>query len=95
MALAVTKFGGRSLATTRHLKNVASYLAERARKDQLVVVVSAMGSQTDELGNLARSVVKNPSGRELDMLLTAGERITMSLLAYRVSGGDSHRRESQ
>ncbi|MBN2379238.1 aspartate kinase [candidate division WOR-3 bacterium] len=81
MALAVTKFGGRSLATTRHLRSVASYLSERARKDKLVVVVSAMGSQTDELGSLARSVVKKPSGRELDMLLTAGERITMSLLA--------------
>ena len=81
MALVVTKFGGHSLATTRHVKNVASYLAERAEKDKLVVVVSAMGSQTDELGALARKVVAKPGGRELDMLLTAGERITMSLLA--------------
>ncbi|MBD3285221.1 aspartate kinase [candidate division WOR-3 bacterium] len=81
MAIAVMKFGGRSLATTRHLKKVAAYLAERAVKDSLAVVVSAMGSQTDELGAMARKVVKKPCGRELDMLLTAGERITMSLLA--------------
>lgn len=81
MALAVTKFGGRSLATVRHLKKVAGYLAERAKRDKLVVVVSAMGSQTDELHSLARSVVPRPAGRELDMLLTTGERITMSLLA--------------
>ncbi|MCK4232704.1 aspartate kinase [candidate division WOR-3 bacterium] len=81
MALIVTKFGGRSLATVRHIKRVAGYLAERARKDKLVVVVSAMGEKTDELNALARSVVSKPNGRELDMLLTAGERITMSLLA--------------
>lgn len=81
MALVVTKFGGRSLATVRNLKKVASYLAQRAKKDKLVAVVSAMGSQTDELHSLAKTVVKNPGGRELDMLLTTGERITMSLLA--------------
>ncbi len=81
MALIVTKFGGRSLATTRHLKKVASYLAGRALADSLVVVVSAMGSQTDELQDLAKKVVSKPQGRELDMLLTTGERITMSLLA--------------
>ena len=77
----MTKFGGRSLATVSHLKRIAGYLAERARKDRLVVVVSAMGSQTDELQTLAKSIVPKPGGRELDMLLTAGERITMSLLA--------------
>jgi len=81
MALIVTKFGGRSLATVRQLKRVASYLADRAREDKLVVVVSAMGTKTDELNALARSVTTKPKGRELDMLLTAGERITMSLLA--------------
>jgi len=81
MALIVTKFGGRSLATVRHIKRVAGYLAERTAEDRLVVVVSAMGSQTDELTELARSVSIRPNGRELDMLLTAGERITMSLLA--------------
>lgn len=81
MALVITKFGGRSLATVSHLKRVAGYLAERTRKDKLVAVVSAMGSQTDELMGLARSVSAKPKGRELDMLLTTGERITMSLLA--------------
>lgn len=81
MALIVAKFGGRSLATVNHLKRVAKYLSERAATDRLCVVVSAMGSQTDELGALARLVSRRPSGRELDMLLTTGERITMSLLA--------------
>jgi aspartate kinase len=81
MALVITKFGGRSLASTRHLKKVACYLAERAACDKLVVIVSAMGERTDELQTLAKSVVRQPEGRELDMLLTTGERITMSLLA--------------
>lgn len=81
MALVVTKFGGRSLATVDHVKKIAGYLAQRVRNDKMVVVVSAMGSQTDELMGLARSINPEPKGRELDMLLTAGERITMSLLA--------------
>lgn len=81
MALIVAKFGGRSLATANHVKRVASYLARRSKETKICVVVSAMGSQTDELQKLANSVCSSPKGRELDMLLTAGERVTMSLLA--------------
>ncbi len=81
MTLIVQKFGGTSVADPDRMKNVARHVAEtRKQGNQVVVVVSAMGKATDNLVELARQVSTNPQGREMDMLLTTGERISMSLL---------------
>lgn len=69
------------MADPERMRNVARHVAEcRAAGDSIVAVVSAMGKATDNLVELARQVSSNPSGREMDMLLTTGERISMSLL---------------
>ena len=83
--LVVQKFGGSSLAGADRIKRVARRIArERAAGNDLVVAVSAMGDTTDELIDLAEQVSPLPAGRELDMLLTAGERISMALLAMAI-----------
>jgi len=77
----VQKFGGTSVADPDRMRRVARHVADtRAGGDGVVVVVSAMGKATDNLLELARQVSANPSGRELDMLLTTGERISSALL---------------
>jgi aspartate kinase len=82
----VQKFGGSSVADAEGLKRVASRIvATKKSGHQVVVVVSAMGDTTDELIELANQVSPLPNGRELDMLLTAGERISMALLAMAIS----------
>ena len=82
MAIVVQKFGGSSVADVEKIGRVADRVARtRAEGKRIVVVVSAMGDTTDELLGLARQVCENPSRRELDMLLTAGERISMALLS--------------
>lgn len=82
MALVVQKYGGTSLASPKHIQQAAERIAElKASGTQVVVVVSAMGHTTDHLLKLASKTVKSPPSRELDMLLTAGERVSMSLLA--------------
>ncbi|MFZ9108570.1 MAG: aspartate kinase [Ilumatobacteraceae bacterium] len=81
MALIVQKYGGTSVADPERMRNVARHVATtRAAGHQLVVVVSAMGKATDNLLQLARQVSTNPPSREMDMLLTTGERISMALL---------------
>lgn len=82
MVLVVQKYGGTSVADAGRIRNVAQRVAaaHRAGKD-VVVVVSAMGDTTDELVELARGVSDNDHPRELDMLLTAGERVSMALCA--------------
>lgn len=81
MALIVQKYGGTSVADPERMRNVARHIAAtRAAGHDLVVVVSAMGKATDNLLDLARQVSSAPTGREMDMLLTTGERISMSLL---------------
>jgi aspartate kinase len=86
MGLIVQKFGGSSVADAEGLKRVASRIvATKKSGHQVVVVVSAMGDTTDELIDLANQVSPLPNGRELDMLLTAGERISMALLAMAIS----------
>lgn len=81
MALVVQKYGGTSVADPDRMRNVARHIAEtRAKGIDVVAVVSAMGKATDNLVELARQVSSNPQGREMDMLLTTGERISMSLL---------------
>ncbi|WP_341953885.1 aspartate kinase [Salinibacterium sp. TMP30] len=85
MSLIVQKFGGSSVADAESIKRVAKRIVEtRKAGNDVVVVVSAMGDTTDELFDLAEQVVPVPTGRELDMLLTAGERISMALLAMAI-----------
>lgn len=79
--LIVQKYGGTSVGTPDRIKAVAENIATSVKRGHsVVVVVSAMGSTTDELIDLASKISKNPPPREMDMLLTAGERISMSLL---------------
>lgn len=85
MGLVVQKYGGSSVADAEGIKRVAKRIVD-AKKDghEVVVVVSAMGDTTDELIDLAQQVSPIPAGREFDMLLTAGERISMALLAMAI-----------
>jgi aspartate kinase len=90
MGLIVQKYGGSSVADAEGLKRVANRIvATKKAGHQVVVVVSAMGDTTDELLELAEQVSPMPNGRELDMLLTAGERISMALLAMAI-GNTGH-----
>lgn len=80
--LRVLKYGGSSLATPAHIRRAAAHIrAVKAAGHDVLVVVSAMGRMTDHLLSLARRTVAEPPQRELDMLLTAGERVSMALLA--------------
>jgi aspartate kinase len=86
VALVVQKYGGSSVADADGIKRVAQRIvATRKAGHSVVVVVSAMGDTTDELRDLASQVSPLPPGRELDMLLTAGERISMALLAMAIA----------
>jgi aspartate kinase len=92
MSIVVQKYGGSSVADVARIRRVAArVMRTRAAGHGVVVVVSAMGGTTDDLLALAKQVSANPDRRELDMLLTAGERIAMSLLsiAIRDLGGDA------
>ena len=89
MALVVQKYGGTSVGDADRIKAVAEHIARTRRQgDELVVVVSAMGKATDDLLRLADQVSTVQPGRELDMLLTAGERISMALLCMALAGLD-------
>jgi aspartate kinase len=81
MGLIVQKYGGTSVADAERIKNVARRVAEHARDDQVVVVVSAMGKTTDGLITLAQHITQSPDPREMDMLLATGEQVTIALLA--------------
>src|SRR5258705_1542083 len=92
MSIVVQKYGGSSVGDVSKLRKVAArVMRTRAQGHDVVVVVSAMGDTTDELLALAKQVSANPDRRELDMLLTTGERISMALLsiAIRELGGDA------
>ncbi len=81
MSLIVQKYGGTSVGDSDRIAQVAEHVARTKRHgNQVVVVVSAMGKSTDELISLAGQVSKTRPGREMDMLLTSGERISMALL---------------
>jgi aspartate kinase len=85
VARIVQKYGGSSVADANSIKRVAKRIVETKKAaNEVVVVVSAMGDTTDELIDLATAVSPLPAGRELDMLLTAGERISMALLAMAI-----------
>src|SRR6266702_3962522 len=86
VSLVVQKYGGSSVADAESIKRVAKRIVATKRAgNQVVVVVSAMGDTTDELMDLANGVSPAPPGRELDMLLTSGERISMALLAMAIA----------
>ncbi|MDN5796517.1 MAG: aspartate kinase [Intrasporangium sp.] len=86
MSLVVQKYGGSSVSDAEAIKRVARRIVETQRAgNQVCVVVSAMGDSTDDLLDLAEQVTPNPPGRELDMLLTAGERISMALVAMAIA----------
>lgn len=79
--LIVQKYGGATLADPEKIKSVASRVAQQSKETSLLVVVSAMGKTTNSLIDLANQVSAHPQRREMDMLLTVGERISMSLLS--------------
>ena len=82
MSLIVQKFGGSSVADFKRLENVAKIITSCKKKgNDVVVVVSAQGDTTDELIKKAEKITKNPSKREMDVLLSTGEQITISLLS--------------
>ncbi|UOF90227.1 aspartate kinase [Fodinisporobacter ferrooxydans] len=82
MARMVQKFGGTSVGSVERIQNVANRVAQTvAAGNQVIVVVSAMGHTTDELIDLARQITPEPQAREMDMLLTTGEQISIALLA--------------
>ena len=92
VAVIVQKYGGSSVADVDKLRRVAErVMRTRAQGHSVVVVVSAMGDTTDELLAMAKKVSPNPQRRELDMLLSAGERISMALLSLAIHdlGGDA------
>jgi aspartate kinase len=89
VSLVVQKFGGTSVADPDRIRAVADHIVRTRRQGhEVVVVVSAMGKTTDDLLRLASEVSAHPSGRELDMLLTSGERISMSLLCMAIEDLD-------
>jgi aspartate kinase len=92
MAFIVKKFGGSSVATTAKIIRVAErVLQEKKPDDKIVLVVSAMGDTTDDLISMAKAITNRPSSRELDMLLSTGEQITIALLtmAFQKLGADA------
>lgn len=81
MGLIVQKFGGTSVGSPERINHVATrVIEEKKRGNDVIVVVSAMGKTTDELVSLAHQITTNPGKREMDMLLTTGEQVTISLL---------------
>jgi aspartate kinase len=84
VTLIVQKYGGSSLASAEHIKAVAQRVVDAADGQNVCVVASAMGDTTDELLGLASEVTHLPPPRELDMLLTAGERISIALLSMAI-----------
>lgn len=82
MEIIVQKFGGTSVANTERIKNVAQKVIREIKEGRKpVVILSAMAGETDRLINLAHAITKNPSKREMDMLIATGEQVTIALLA--------------
>ena len=85
MALIVQKYGGTSVGNVERIKAVAERVAKTIRKgNQVVVVVSAMSGETDKLIGFAHQISPNPNEREMDMLLSSGERVTSALTAMAI-----------
>lgn len=85
MSLIVMKFGGSSVGTTERMSRVAQRIIDKKLQgDRVVVVVSAMGDTTDDLIDKANEINDNPPAREMDMLLTTGEQISVALLSMAI-----------
>ncbi len=85
MSLIVQKYGGSSVANADRIKNVANRIVNTKKQgNQVVVIVSAMGDSTDDLIELAKQISPNPPKREMDMLLSTGEQVSISLLAIAI-----------
>ena len=85
MALIVQKYGGTSVANPERIKKVAERVARfHAQGHQIVVVVSAMSGETDRLIRLAKEINPHPDGRELDVLVSTGEQVTIALMAMAI-----------
>ncbi len=85
MQTSVVKFGGTSVGTTQKIQVIAEKLVKRKRQgESLVVVVSAMGKKTDELVDMAKAITPNPDKREMDMLLSTGEQVTIALMTMAI-----------
>ncbi len=85
MSLIVQKYGGSSVANAERIRNVAKRVIKTKKAgNQVVVVVSAMGDMTDDLITLSEQLTKNPSDREMDMLLSTGEQVSVALLAMAI-----------
>ena len=90
MSVRVQKYGGSSVATTEQIEAIAERVSVLARAGQrMIVVVSAMGDTTDDLASLALKITDSPNRRELDMLLSTGERVTMALLSIAINARGS------
>ena len=88
MPIVIQKYGGSSVSTIEKLEAIAQRVVQRqAMGYGVVVVVSAMGNTTDELIRRARQITPDPPARELDMLLSTGERTTMALLSIAIQTG--------
>ncbi len=86
MTLLVQKFGGTSLGSIERIQSVAKRIkASKEEGNDLVIVVSAMGHATDELTTLASNITSRPSKRELDMLLSTADQVSISLLAMQLN----------
>ena len=87
MSLVVQKYGGSSLATPEMIKTIAKRIVDRYKKnnDQFVIVVSAMGKTTDDLQKKAYEISDKPDTREMDMLLSVGERLSISLMSIAIN----------
>ena len=82
MSLLIKKFGGTSVGDINKIKNIARQISiEKENGHDIVIVVSAMGNSTDQLNTLAKSISINPPKRDLDMLLSTGEQVTIALLS--------------
>ena len=82
MSLLIKKFGGTSVGDINKIKNIARQISiGKENGHDIVIVVSAMGNSTDQLSTLAKSISINPPKRDLDMLLSTGEQVTIALLS--------------
>lgn len=86
----VLKFGGSSVSTIAKMQGIADFLIVRSVKERIVVVISAMGSTTNELYTLARQAAKQPSKREMDLLLATGEQTSIALLTMILKDKGAH-----
>ena len=96
MALIVQKYGGTSVADTERIKSVAERVVSTAKEgNKVIVVVSAMAGETDKFERYAHEITDLPDEREMDLLLSSGERVTSALTAMAIQRSEEHTSELQ